>query len=70
MYIHVDEMTRKRKGCGTKTKNYHKHALMCDSCADIYVVHHNEVDAEMRSLYEPDFNIKFSVPGSGMRFYP
>ena len=55
-------MTEKCKGCGTKTKNCHKHPSMCDGCADIYVVHHNEADAEIRSLYEHEFNIKFGVP--------
>ena len=62
-------MKKKCKGCATKTNNYHKHPLMCDSCADIYVVHHNEIDSEMRSLYEQEFNIKFSIPGSGIRGY-
>ena len=64
-------MKKKCKGCGTKTNNYHKPPLMRVSCAAIYVVHHNVVDAEIISLYKQEFNIKCSVPRSGRRgFYP
>ena len=62
-------MKRKCKGCGAKANKYHAHPFMCDSCVDIYAVHHNRVGAEMRSLYQQELNFKFGVPGSGIRGY-